>query len=80
MRYGSSSSARPARSGCVSASRPTAASTLARPAGGMVIFSNRARLIDGSLLSLPRTGVFTSKGVNMEKDLLGSLALDAVDG
>jgi tricorn protease len=35
--------------------------------GGFVIGTNSTRLIDGSTFRLPRTGVFTNKGVNMEK-------------
>jgi tricorn protease len=34
----------------------------------MVIFTYRVRLIDGSMFMLPRTGVFTAKGVNMERE------------
>ncbi|QDU19091.1 S41 family peptidase [Urbifossiella limnaea] len=36
--------------------------------GGFVIGTTSTRLIDGSTLRLPRTGVFTVKGVNMEKE------------
>jgi tricorn protease len=35
--------------------------------GGMVIGTYSTRLIDGSTFRLPRTGVFTNKGVNMER-------------
>ncbi|MBA4063780.1 MAG: MdsD protein [Isosphaera sp.] len=35
--------------------------------GGMVIGTYSTRLIDGSTFRLPRTGVFTAAGVNMEK-------------
>jgi tricorn protease len=35
--------------------------------GGLVIGTMSSRLIDGSQFRLPRTGVFTVKGVNMEK-------------
>jgi tricorn protease len=35
--------------------------------GGFVIGTTSTRLIDGSTLRLPRTGVFTVQGVNMEK-------------
>lgn len=35
--------------------------------GGFVIGTTSMRLIDGSQFRLPRTGVFTVKGVNMEK-------------
>jgi tricorn protease len=36
--------------------------------GGMVIGTTSLRLIDGSLFRVPRIGVYTSKGVNMEKE------------
>jgi tricorn protease len=36
--------------------------------GGMVIGTGSTRLIDSSTFRLPRTGVFTVKGVNMEKE------------
>lgn len=36
--------------------------------GGLVIGTTGTRLIDGSTFRLPRTGVFTTKGVNMEKE------------
>jgi tricorn protease len=39
-----------------------------QPTGGCVIGTNAVRLIDGSVLRLPRTGVFTTEGVNMEKE------------
>ena len=35
--------------------------------GGLVIGTYSTKLIDGSTFRLPRTGVFTNKGVNMEK-------------
>jgi tricorn protease len=35
--------------------------------GGFVIGTTSTRLIDGSTFRLPRTGVFTNKGVNMER-------------
>jgi tricorn protease len=35
--------------------------------GGHVIGTSTIRLIDGSTLRVPRTGVFTSQGINMEK-------------
>ena len=35
--------------------------------GGFVIGTTSTRLIDGSIFRLPRTGVFTANGVNMEK-------------
>src|SRR5262249_27388363 len=36
--------------------------------GGMVIGTMETELIDGSRFRLPRTGVFTSRGINMEKE------------
>jgi tricorn protease len=36
--------------------------------GGLVIGTSETRLIDGSRFRLPRTGVFTTRGVNMEKE------------
>jgi tricorn protease len=36
--------------------------------GGKVIGTNNIRLIDGSVFRLPRIGVFTVEGVNMEKE------------
>jgi tricorn protease len=36
--------------------------------GGMVIGTYETSLIDGSRFRLPRTGVFTARGVNMEKE------------
>jgi tricorn protease len=39
-----------------------------QPTGAHVIGTGVIRLIDGSLFRVPRTGVFTSKGVNMEKE------------
>jgi tricorn protease len=36
--------------------------------GGMVIGTAQTRLIDGSTFRLPRTGVFTVKGANMERE------------
>src|SRR5207244_10155157 len=38
-----------------------------QPTGNMVIFTYTVGLIDGSTFMVPRTGVFTAKGVNMEK-------------
>jgi tricorn protease len=38
------------------------------PTGGNVIGTGGVQLIDGSTLRLPRIGVYTSKGVNMEKE------------
>jgi tricorn protease len=39
-----------------------------QPTGGMVIGTGQVRLVDGSLFAIPRVGVFTTKGVNMEKE------------
>jgi tricorn protease len=39
-----------------------------QPTGGLVIGTTSIRLIDGSMFRVPRTGVFTVKGVNMEKE------------
>jgi tricorn protease len=39
-----------------------------QPTGGFVIGTSSSRLIDGSLFRVPRTGIFTLKGVNMEKE------------
>jgi tricorn protease len=39
-----------------------------QPTGGFVIGTSTYRLIDGSAFRIPRTGVFTIKGVNMEKE------------
>jgi tricorn protease len=39
-----------------------------QPTGGFVIGTGSVRLIDGSLLRIPRIGVYTAKGVNMEKE------------
>jgi tricorn protease len=38
------------------------------PTGGFVIGTSSVRLIDGSRLRIPRTGVFTTGGVNMERE------------
>jgi tricorn protease len=38
------------------------------PTGGFVIGTGAVRLVDGSMLRIPRIGVYTSKGVNMEKE------------
>ncbi len=38
-----------------------------QPTGGFVIGTSAVQLIDGSLLRIPRIGVYTTKGVNMEK-------------
>ncbi|MDW8243855.1 MAG: S41 family peptidase [Thermogemmata sp.] len=38
-----------------------------QPTGGHVIGTTSIRLIDGSTFRLPRTGVFTADGINMEK-------------
>src|SRR5205814_1237493 len=37
------------------------------PTGGHVIGTGGVRLIDGSTFRIPRIGVYTSKGVNMDK-------------
>jgi tricorn protease len=39
-----------------------------QPTGGCVIGTGYVHLIDGSILRIPRIGVFTTKGVNMEKE------------
>src|SRR5262249_11856161 len=39
-----------------------------QPTGGHVIGASSVRLIDGSIFRVPRTGVFTVEGVNMEKE------------
>jgi tricorn protease len=39
-----------------------------QPTGGFVIGTSEVRLIDGSVLRIPRIGVYTAKGVNMEKE------------
>jgi tricorn protease len=39
-----------------------------QPTGGHVIGTSSVRLIDGSLFRVPRTGVYTVTGVNMEKE------------
>jgi tricorn protease len=39
-----------------------------QPTGGHVIFTNRVRLIDGSTFMVPRIGVYTTRGVNMERE------------
>jgi tricorn protease len=39
-----------------------------QPTGGMVIGTGGVTLIDGSHLRLPRIGVYSVKGVNMEKE------------
>src|SRR5205807_5975162 len=38
------------------------------PTGGLVIGTTAARLIDGSIFRIPRTGVYTTAGVDMEKE------------
>lgn len=49
-----------------------------QPTGGMVIGTMETRLIDGSSFRLPRTGVFTARGVNMEKEgVVPDVAVDA---
>jgi tricorn protease len=37
------------------------------PTGGMVIGTTNIQLVDGSFFRVPRTGVYTRQGVNMEK-------------
>src|SRR5438045_4341281 len=37
------------------------------PTGGMVIGTSGVRLINGSIFRVPRIGVYTMRGVNMEK-------------
>ena len=39
-----------------------------QPTGGHVIGTSAIRLIDGTLFRVPRTGVYTLKGVNMERE------------
>jgi tricorn protease len=39
-----------------------------QPTGGHVIGTSSVRLIDGSIFRVPRTGVFTVDGINMEKE------------
>ncbi len=39
-----------------------------QPTGGMVIGTGGVTLVDGSLLRVPRIGVYSVKGVNMEKE------------
>jgi tricorn protease len=39
-----------------------------QPTGGFVIGTGSVQLIDGSTLRIPRIGVYTTKGVNMEKE------------
>lgn len=43
------------------------AKLVGQPTGGQVIFTYRVRLIDGSILMLPRTGVYTTRGIDMER-------------
>jgi tricorn protease len=38
-----------------------------QPTGGMVIGTSAIQLVDGSIFRVPRTGVYTLKGVNMER-------------
>jgi tricorn protease len=38
------------------------------PTGGFVIGTGAVRLIDGSIFRVPRIGVYTTKGVNMDKE------------
>jgi tricorn protease len=47
--------------------------------GGMVIGTNETRLIDGSTFRLPLMGVYTARGVNMEKEgVQPDVAVDAL--
>jgi tricorn protease len=39
-----------------------------QPTGGHVIGTSAIRLIDGTMFRVPRTGVYTLKGVNMERE------------
>jgi tricorn protease len=39
-----------------------------QPTGGFVIGTGQVRLIDGSTFRIPRIGVYTTKGINMEKE------------
>jgi tricorn protease len=39
-----------------------------QPTGGHVIGTGSVRLIDGSIFRIPRIGVYTTKGVNMDKE------------
>ena len=39
-----------------------------QPTGGFVIGTGALQLVDGSMFRIPRIGVFTAKGVNMEKE------------
>jgi tricorn protease len=39
-----------------------------QPTGGHVIGTSAVQLIDGSIFRIPRTGVYTTKGVNMERE------------
>lgn len=41
---------------------------IGQPTGGCVIGTSMVRLIDGSFLRLPRIGVYTTTGVNMERE------------
>lgn len=46
--------------------------------GGMVIGTSETSLIDGSTFRVPRTGVFTAKGTNMEREgVVPDVAVDA---
>jgi tricorn protease len=49
-----------------------------QPTGGLVIGTSETALIDGSVFRLPRTGVFTNKGVNMEREgVMPDVVVDA---
>jgi tricorn protease len=41
---------------------------IGQPTGGFVIGTSGVQLIDGSTFRIPRIGVYTAKGVNMEKE------------
>jgi len=52
---------------------------IGQPTGGMVIGTSETALIDGSTFRLPRTGVFTTKGVNMEREgVIPDVLVDAL--
>jgi tricorn protease len=49
-----------------------------QPTGGLVIGTMETALIDGSTFRLPRTGVYTARGVNMEREgVTPDVAVDA---
>jgi len=52
---------------------------IGQPTGGLVIGTSETQLIDGSVFRLPRTGVFTTKGVNMEREgVIPDVLVDAL--